>query len=505
MKGIVIGGKFGEICIRQKSSEKIELGELLVSQSDQGKILLQVFDLIYGSQITQQNLELVSGLKLEQNENGDFFDANLRNYNLALLKPMINVSNVNAKLCKELPVFFSEVREITSSDLSFLEKPNDSIFVGNLRSGSKVLDVDVYLPGKNVFTHHVLIAATTGRGKSNMLSVMLWDSLDKTYCGTLVLDPHDEYYGRNKLGLKDHSSNKVVYYSSNPVSGTRTLKINIKNIKPWHFNGCINFSDPQIQALQQYYKEYGKNWIEAIVLDKSLLEKNSFFEGTIAVIKRVLMQILSIESNGHEIFTSSIFETSAGDTTITDICNELEQSNTVIIDTSVFSGNVEILIGSLVSWEIFSRYKNYKGKGELNNKPVINIILEEAPRVLGKEILEKGSNIFATIAREGRKFQVGLTAITQLPSLIPRQILANMNTKIVLGIEMAPERQAIIDSASQDLSTDNRNIASLDKGEAIITSNFTKFAMPIRIPLFEKFAKIEEKENVKLNYGGFSN
>ena len=132
-----------------------------------------------------------------------------------------------------------------------------------------------------------------------------------------------------------------------------------------------------------------------------------------------------------------------------------------------------------------NKYKSYKIKGTLKDKPVISIVLEEAPRVLGKEVLERGSNIFSTIAREGRKFKVGLMAITQLPSLIPRQILANMNTKIILGVEMQPERQAIIESASQDLSNDSRTIASLDIGEALISSNFTKFAIPIKIPLFE--------------------
>ena len=503
MKGIVISGKFGEICIRQKSSEMIELGELLVSDTSQGKIIMQVYDLQYGSQISQQNLELVSGLRLEENEETDFFDASLRNYNLAYLKPLITIQDTSAKLCKQLPTFFSDVRGIKSEDLSFLDKPKDSFYVGNLRSGTKVLDVDIFLPGKEVFSHHVLVAATTGKGKSNLLSLILWDALDKSYCGTLILDPHDEYYGRNKLGLKDHPSKKAVYYSSNPVVGTRTLKINLKNIKPWHFNGCINFSDPQIQALQQYYKEYGQNWIEAIVLDRPLIERNSFFEGTIAVIKRVLMQVLSLDATKDEMYTKGVFELNAGDTTIKDICKELEESNAVIIDTSSFSGNVEILIGSLVSWEIFTRYKQYKNDATLDSKPVISIILEEAPRVLGKEILERGSNIFATIAREGRKFKVGLTAITQLPSLIPRQILANMNTKIILGIEMAPERQAIIDSASQDLSTDNRNIASLDKGEAIITSNFARFAMPVKIPLFSKFVKLENDNSVKVNYAGF--
>jgi hypothetical protein len=69
-----------------------------------------------------------------------------------------------------------------------------------------------------------------------------------------------------------------------------------------------------------------------------------------------------------------------------------------------------------------------------------------------------------------------------------------MNTKIILGMEMMPERQAIIESSSQDLSDDNRNIASLDKGEAIISSNFVKFATPVKIPLFEFIAKKERKQ-----------
>ena len=81
-----------------------------------------------------------------------------------------------------------------------------------------------------------------------------------------------------------------------------------------------------------------------------------------------------------------------------------------------------------------------------------------------------------------------------------------MNTKIILGIEMEPERNAIIESASQDLSKDGRNIASLDIGEAVITSNFTKFAIPISIPLFDKkyTGRFKEKaKSEKLDYSEF--
>lgn len=502
MKGQVISGEFGRICLRQKSNEKIELGELLVAESEEGKILLQVYDLVYGSQISQQNLELMSGLNMEENTELEFLEPNLRNYNLAFLKPMITLTNGTARLCKELPKFFSEAREVTKEDLKFLTKPQDPLYVGKLRSGSKVLDLDVFLPGESVLTHHILIPATTGRGKSNLTSVMLWNLIDKDYCGILVLDPHDEYYGRNDLGLKDHpqKENLEYYTPNNAPPGTKTLKINLKNIKPNHFNGAVYWTDPQQQCLGSYHKEYGQDWIEAIVKERAL--SVNYYEGTIAVVRRKLMSLLDLQYTNQNIYSNGVFEKEAGQTTIKDICDELEKGKKAIIDTSSFSGAVEILVGSLITTEIFSRYKHYKMNGQLENKPVVSILLEEAPRVLGKEVLEKGSNIFSTIAREGRKFKIGLCAITQLPSLIPREILANMNTKIILGIEMAPERQAIIESASQDLSNDNRTIASLDKGEAIITSNFTKFATPIKVPLFKDIAKPSRREETRKDFSG---
>ena len=488
IKGQVISGKIGEIVVRQKAEQEIELGELLIAENKEEKIILQSYDLLYGSQISQQNLELISGMMMEEKTDMEFMEPHIRNYTMAMLKSLISIKNDSSKNTKTLPTFFSSVREIEKEDLNFLTKPKNPLFVGRLRSGSKILDVDIFLPGEEVFSHHILIPATTGRGKSNLTSCMLWDAVDKDYCGILVLDPHDEYYGRTKFGLKDHPKKEnVVYYTpKNAPAKTRTLSINIDHIKPWHFNGVIEWSQAQSEALNSYFKRYGQKWIESIILEKPV---EGFGDATIGVVRRRLLQLLDLQFKENELKSLGVFKLNSGETTINDICMDLEKGRIVIIDTSSFSGNVEILIGSLITTEIFDKYRNYKVKGELDTKPVISIILEEAPRVLGKEVLEKGSNVFASIAREGRKFKVGLTAITQLPSLIPRQILANMNTKIILGIEMAPERQAIIESSAQDLSQDSRAIASLDKGEAIISSNFGKFAMPVKIPFFEDYAK----------------
>ncbi len=491
IKGQIVGGELGRISIRQKSEQQLEIGELLICGDGCQKSLLQVYDLTYGSQISSSNLELVSGMNLEDGTDVSFFDANMRNYTIAHAKPIAVLAGGNVQLCKQLPIFFGEVRQVEEADLRFMTAPARPVYLGNLRSGSKMLEVPISLPGDKVFSHHVLLTATTGRGKSNLVKVMLWSIVDKDYCGVVVLDPHDEYYGRNGRGLKDHPDpDRVSYYTPrDPPPGTCTLKINLRQVRPEHFKGAVSFSDPQVQAMNAFYKKYGNKWVEAVILEKELNQGFHFHEATVGVLKRRLSHLLNLESEGDRLSCNGVFDLSAGEATINDMADDVENGKTVIVDTSGFSGAVEIMIGSMITSEVFNRYKRYKSKGQLDDKPVVSIILEEAPRVLGKEVLESGPNIFSTIAREGRKFKVGLTAITQLPSLIPREILANMNTKIILGTEMKPERQAIIESASQDLSQDDRNIASLDKGEALVTSNFVKFATPIKIPLFEEYTE----------------
>lgn len=500
LKGQVISGEFGKILIRQKSDKSIEIGELLVASTNEGLMLLQVYDLYFGSQVSQQNLELISGMRLESGEELKWMEPELRHYTIALAKSLLTITKDDSKISKTLPKFFSEVRQVVKEDLHFLEKPSRPLYLGDLRSGSQKIDFPIYLKGDDVLSHHILVAATTGRGKSNLTSVLLWNNVNEDYAGILVLDPHDEYYGRNRKGLKDHpQKEKISYYTQrNPPSGCNTLKINLKVLRPSHFS-FLNFSDPQRQAMNAFYREYGSKWIEAIILEKPL--KVEFLEATTNVLRRRLLSLLDLDFKDNQLFCNSIYDVNSGETTVKDICNLLEQGRTVILDTSEFSGESELLIGNLITTEVFRRYKNYKLKGELKDKPVISVVLEEAPRVLGKEVLERGPNIFSTIAREGRKFKVGLYAITQLPSLIPRDILANMNTKIILGIEMANERQAIIESSAQDLSQDSRAIASLDKGEAIVTSNFARFAIPLKIPLFTDVIKDTENRTVREKYG----
>jgi DNA helicase HerA-like ATPase len=490
--GQIIAGEIGKILIRQKAGERIELGDLLVVDDSEGYLLLQITDLIYGSQVPQISRELIAGMSLEGLGGGlKFLEPQLRNYVIASAKAVLSVSS-KPHAPKMLPEFFGSVRHVSEKDLQFLSKPMNPMYLGKVRSGSKVLDVDVYVDGVEALTHHVLIPATTGRGKSNLVKVMLWNMIGQGKFGVLVLDPHDEYYGRTGKGLKNHPSARegLEYYSTTAPPGTSTLVVNLRSIEPDHFEGLVRFSDVQQSALSLYSSEYGEEWIENIMRGT---EVKGVQKVTLTVLQRVLRTTLALYFDGNELrCRNNVFSTSAGEATIASIIAALEDGKVVIVDTSRVGDEAELLIGSIIATQVFERHQLYKSTGQLEDKAPVSIVIEEAPRVLGAERLETvGPNIYSTIAREGRKFRVGLIAVTQLTSVIPREILTNMNTKIIFGNEMASERRAIMDSAAQDLSEDDRNIASLDMGEAIVSSIFTRFAVPIRVPLFEELAERE--------------
>ena len=487
--GQIIGGSYGEILIRQKAGEQIEIGDLLVS----GSTILQVFDLEYGSLIEDRDLAMMSGMSMEGLGETRVFEEEIRNFVVARAKPLLTLSG-EPTVPKTLPPFFGTLRRLEEKDLHFLSRPEYALYLGKVRSGSRVLNVPVYINGKEALTHHILIPATTGRGKSNLVKVILYHLLPASYAGVLVLDPHDEYYGRHGLGLKDHpqAREKLLYYSVDPPTGGRALWINIRVLRPWHFRGAVELSQAQEDACYLAYQLYGDQWIEKLLAQQEDSSLPNVRYDTISALKRKLGLVLGLEvQRGRIIERGRVFRLTGGEGTVDEILDALENGKTVIVDTSPLPENTELFLSSLIAHGIFQRYRRYKEEGILAQKPVVGIVIEEAPRVLGDR---EEPTVFATIAREGRKFQIGLIAVTQLASMIPREILANMNTKIILGNEMSTEREAIIRSAAQDLSKDSKMIASLDKGEAIVSSIFTRFAIPIRIDLFEELVRKNKAE-----------
>ncbi|USN45080.1 MAG: ATP-binding protein [Candidatus Woesearchaeota archaeon] len=471
--GQIVGGKFSELLLRVKSSFDLELGELLIAEvSPSQHILFEVTDLFYGSQLSAQHLELISGFSLENDQHTDFLEPELRNYTLAKIKNVLTITQGVPSAPKQVPPFFGMVRKLKESDVPFLSK--HSMTFGLLRSGSEEFSVPVTLDATKVFTHHLLITGTTGKGKSVLMKNVLWHAATQSSLSLLVFDPHNEYYpSPGLIDYPDHS--KVSCYSTNDaLPGINTLRFHTSVLRPEHFD-IVGFSSPQQQLLFTYYKRYGADWIVKLFTE----ETKDFHEASLAVVRRRMRLLLDVDN---KLNFDGIFVTSGGENTLASLRQDVLAGKIIIIDTSSFSGKEELLLATLITSSLYTYYR----KNKATPKPTLNIVLEEAPRVLGKDVLDQGGNVFSTIAREGRKFSMSLTAITQLPSLIPKDILANMNTKIILGMEMAAERNVIVEAAPFDLRDATKAIASLDKGEAILCSNFAKFAIPLHVPFFDK-------------------
>lgn len=493
--GEIIGGRFGDVLVRQKKSHDLEVGTLLVCEDDKSYTILSVSDLEYGSQLDDRTRELISGFEMEI-AGGEFYEEEFLHYTLARVKPLAEISKSDDKvrIPKTIPPFRTKLRPVTKDDLKFLNEYPGRISIGRIRSGSRVIDAEVRLPEEEIFSHHILIPATTGRGKSNLVKIMLWNLLKSSSVGVLVLDAHDEY-ARDSEGLRRHPSarrNLAYYTPSSPPPGAYTLSINLRSIRPEHFEGVVNFSEAQANTIQVYRQKRGDDWISALMKDDELSESEKISKISLFTTRRKIKLALGLDLDeaGNVISKNSVFDAdNKGVSTTKDIVQHIEEGKIVVLDTSRMGDDAELIIGSIVASELLRRYKGYKETGELYGKPVASIVIEEAPRVLGESLVSKNDNIYSTIAKEGRKFRVGLVAITQMSSVIPGSILANMNTKIILGNEMQQERRAIINSAAQDISDDEKKIASLDKGEAIITSIFVPFAMPIKIPLLGDLVK----------------
>ncbi len=517
--GRVIHGSMEGIEIRKIPHVKADIGEIICIPNDRKIFLYQIYDIEHRSMMSSKDIEFCA-YNLDTYNDIEIYDRDQRYYEVLYAKPLVEIllDSKDYSFVKSLPKIFTEVYKIDDEiGKKIVEIVGEGLDIGMLRSGSEVLKVPIPFDINEAINHHILIAATTGRGKSNLLRVLLWKMMYSNNVGLLVMDPHDEYVTPTKYSLAAHpnAQTNLLYYSSTNKSffaNSHRLLVDISLLKPHHFLSVFNFSEPQMQAMYLAYQERNKEWIKELIMNeefiKKLVEKGVKRE-TCDVLRRKLMFHLNIALNKDDrgnaiLIYNSIFREGVGERFVEDILSSLENGKIVVLDTSELTSSEELLVMSLLSHGIFDKYKYYKKRNELYVKAKIGIVLEEAPRVLNNVLLSNEGSIFGIIAREGRKFNIGLIAITQLPSLIPNEILSNMNTKIILGIEMQKERNIIINSSPQDLSKDDKIIASLNKGEAIITSIFTPFPIPLRVHFFDELVDSHISTNTEETKESFS-
>ncbi|MCP4633182.1 MAG: ATP-binding protein [candidate division Zixibacteria bacterium] len=490
-KGRIVGRSISEIFVRSAAKSSLVLGEILVAGDDDIRFFLRVVDISYGFEQgdTGWAINLAgSMMKMEETGRGfKFFDRDNRSFEMGKCVIMGYTKDNLFKRAKSLPPLFSEVYIPEAIDLDFIREYAGELTVGRLRSGEDVLDLKVGM-SKGYIQSHTGIFATTGMGKSNLMKTLAGSVMENRGTGLLIFDPHGEYIDggeSHKKGLKHHpkADDKLSIFSYRELSiNYNKLIIGHRELEIDDLQNLMDFSQAQIEAAHALRKKHGKEWLKRLDEQsaKELLDEESsakFHEMTIAVLQR----------RANQIFQQNIFHKDDNVSVTEKIIADLKKGMIVLIDLSGLSGWRELLPAAVITRKIFESYRNeFRNPKAFKALPNIAIVLEEAQRVLG-QLSRTKDNIFARLCREGRKFKVGMTAITQQPKLIDEEILSQFNTLFILGLADERDRNILRSSSRQDISELSREIQMLQPGEALITSPHTPFAIPAKIDLYEDY------------------
>lgn len=405
-------------------------------------------------------------------------------------------------------------------------------FLGYLRSGRRAFKkATINIDWGRAIPHQVLVTGMTGSGKSNFVKNLLAWYVSKPIeehdvkISFLVLDHHSEYHGERleveglrglprrarenrhifKVYLPSHYYERLEREISLDPTLYSPLKIPSSLLEPDHVSLFGNFTEAQTDLLHLLYsiaQNEGKSWVRMLVEEGtvSLIGKIkrhgiSIKDVTVETLRRRIIRVLGFRIRRGSIDDSySMFSLSDDERYVKvfeGIVDSLSKGGIVVLD---FSAVPEVQ-STLASASIIERVFEDRMGGAPPDS-VVAIVSEEAPKYLNPKMARNPANIFAKVAREGRKFNIGLIAITQSCSLIERQIIANMNTIVAFRTSYRGD----LDLLSQ-AGVESRELPHLLKGEAVVHSTFLNVTAPIPVKypraseyLGERFRGLEEVE-----------
>ncbi len=503
--GHITGRSVGELRFRVGPDEPVALGEILIADaSGHAPFYVRVTDLEYGAEDGDLGwAERTAGALMHHAEDTVLYDREERLYKTATAAPLgFLQKDGRFRKPKTLPPHFSAMRRPVAGDFHFIQPRKDDLELGFLRSGDEALEDRLGLDPR-ALSQHVGIFATTGMGKSNMLKVIAGSCLESGQVGLLVLDPHGEYAdggsgvhpdGTRHRGLLHHPrSDRLVVYASRPLLGfegqVHTLAIAANEVEVGDFRSVYQVSDAQQEALWAARQRWQDRWLIEVAHndpeDLFRLFGEKFHRGTWNVLQRRCENILR---------QPSVHGDGTAQSTTQQILDHLAAGRVVLVDTSSLDPQEELLVSATLARKLLRRNQQaYRDPVTFRALPPACVILEEAQRVLNARAGD--TNVFSQIAREGRKFKVGLGAVTQQPRLISDELLSQFNTLFILGLADPTDRDRVKGGARQDLSQLVKEIQMLEPGEALVTTPGAPFALPLMAHLYER--RIQEVKPVQ--------
>lgn len=445
----------------------------------------------------------------------------------------------------QYPTTGDKVHLVTINDLDIIYggyEESNSITVGNI-SVSESLDAKIDLD--KLISRHCAIVGSTGSGKSNSVSVLLQSIASREFPSSriLVIDPHGEYndalskYSKviEIKAKKDENKLQIPFwalpfnelmkmFSGNLTDQNREYireKVVEAKIKSADVNK-IKVAKESITADSPIPFSIKKLWFE---LDD--FERQTFTERA----KPETITIKTQDGDAEKLISNLYQPASAGggspflNNQAKGLLGFLDSMRTRLNDSSYsflfnpgkfnpdlkgkikkdldylflnWLGNnlpITILDLSGIPSEIMSSISGtllkiiYDGlfwgvntKVGGKNQPLL-IVLEEAHSYLKAGEHSISSRTVQMIAKEGRKYGVGLLLVTQRPSELDETVLSQCGTMIALRMNNSKDRGHIRSAVQDELQSMVDLLPSLRTGEALISGEAVK--IPSRVKFFK--------------------
>jgi len=352
------------------------------------------------------------------------------------------------------------------------------IHIGHLLTRS---DVNVYLDIDSIVSRHLAVLAVTGGGKSNTVSVIIEGLLEKD--GTvLVFDMHGEYVNFS--------------FTKNRKPAVRRIDVLLNPVRlSYHEFRIFANVDDSAYIQDRYLRRAFKQVVEEIRNGETpasdfwarlLAELQSYrtdeaFKDDWKSITGVINKVEDMQEFYGELF----------DTLHPPIVEQIEFGKLNVIDLSHVDEKIADIVVSHVLRNILEKRKAFvRGEGGGLEFPVF-MVLEEAHILASSTLNTRSRYWISRIAREGRKFGLGLCLVTQRPKALDSNALSQANNMIILRL-VEPGDQRHVQQASESLSSDLvEQLPSLNVGEALVMGKMIPVPALVKI----KLAKAKKSGN----------
>lgn len=393
-------------------------------------------------------------------------------------------------------------------------------------------NAEAYLDGDKLFQRHAVIVGSTGSGKSWCVARIIEQIAKLPMANSILFDIHGEYSGANfkadgiqhfrianpsDLGKKGNLANGVLMLPYWLLTYEEMLAMLLDRSDSNAPNQAMLFSKTVFAEKQNYLNEIKDTVFKDSItidspvpykIDNILQELKSLDEEMVAgsrgdkqgpFFAKLTRFIHRLEAKSQDKRLGFLFQISEDELQLdwlNEFCSALmhgselngKKSGVKIIDFSEVPSDVLPLVIGLVARIIFT-VQQWTTK---ENQHPICLLCDEAhlyipERTNQDSASELGLKSFERIAKEGRKYGVSLTVISQRPSEVNRTVLSQCNNFISLRLSNAEDQAVIKRLLPDNLTGLTEVLPILDIGEALIVGDAS--LLPTRVLISEPTIK----------------